>query len=73
MVAVSDLRWLTTERLATILVEELDRDNWGHIDPTWLRMVAEGNYTPDDDHHDQAEALGKVLDRVRNRIKEEFA
>lgn len=35
-------------------------------------MVAEGGYTTDDGHHDQAEALGKVLDRVVARLKEEL-
>jgi hypothetical protein len=36
-------------------------------------MVAEGDYSEDDDHHDQAEALGKALDRVVARLKEELA
>lgn len=56
---------LTTERLATIIIEELDRDDWGDVDTEWIRMVAYGDYTEDDDHHDDAEALGKVLDRGR--------
>ena len=66
---MSDLRWLTTERLATLLSEEIDRDKWGDVDPAWIQMVAEGNYSEDDDGHDQAEALGKVLDRVIERLK----
>lgn len=70
---MSQIKQLTTERFATILVEELDRDGWGVIDPEWLHMVADGDYTEDDDGHDQAEALGKVLDRVRDRIKAEFS
>lgn len=70
---MSKLWQLTTERLATILAEELDRDGWGDVEPHWIEMVAEGNYTEDDDHHDQAEALGKVLDRVVARLKEELA
>jgi len=70
---VSKVAHLTTERLATLLHEELDRDGWGDVDPYWIQMVAEGNYTPDDGHHDQAEALGKVLDRVVARLKEELA
>lgn len=68
---MSKLWQLTTERLATLLVEELDRDGWGSIDPWWIKMVAEGDHTEDDDHHEQAEALAKVLDRVVKRIKEE--
>lgn len=36
-------------------------------------MVAEGNYTEDDDHHDQAAALGKTLDCVVARLKEELS
>lgn len=64
---------LTTERLAMLLHEELDRDGWGAVDPYWIKMVAEGGYIADDDHHDQAEALGKVLDRVVARLKEDFA
>ena len=70
---MSKLWQLTTERLATLLYEELERDGWGDVDPYWIQMVAEGNYTEDDDHHDQAEALGKVLDRVVARLKEELA
>lgn len=62
---------LTTERLATLLVEELDRDSWGDIEVTWLEMVAAGNYTDEDAGHDQAEALRTVLDRVVQRLKEE--
>jgi len=67
---MSKLWQLTTERLATLLHEELERDGWGAVDPYWIQMVAEGNYTEDDDHHDQAEALGKV---VVARLKEEFS
>jgi hypothetical protein len=70
---VSKVAHLTTERLATLLFEELDRDDWGDVDPYWIKMVAEGDYDEDDDHHDQAEALGKVLDRVVTRLKEELA
>ena len=70
---MSKLWQLTTERLATLLHEELEREGWGHVDPHWVGMVADGNYTEDDDHHDQAEALGKVLDRVVARLKEELA
>ena len=70
---MSKIWQLTTERLATFLHEELDRDRWGHVDPYWIQMVGEGGYLPDDDHHDQAEALGKVLDRVVARLKEELA
>ena len=69
---MSKIWQLTTERLATLLHEELERDGWGHVDPYWIQMVAEGGYTADDDHHDQAEALGKVLDRVVARLKEDF-
>ena len=67
---MSKISLLTTERLAT---QELERDGWGDVDPYWIQMVAEGDYTEDDDHHDQAEALGKVLDRVVARLKEELA
>lgn len=68
----SQLQWLTSERLATLIYEELDRDSWGDVDPYWIKMVAEGNYAEDDDHHDQAEALGKVFDRVVERLKRDF-
>lgn len=64
---------LTSERLATLLHEELESENWGDLDPYWIRMVAEGSYTEDDDHHAQAEALGKVFDRMVARLKEELA
>ncbi len=37
----------------------------------WIQMVAEGNYTEEDDGYYDAEALGKVLDRVIARLKEE--
>jgi hypothetical protein len=71
--ALPRLWQLTTERLATLLSEELEREKWGDVDPYWIQMVAEGNYTEDDDHHDQAEALTKVLDRVVARLKEELS
>ena len=70
---MSKLWQLTTERLATLLHEELERDGWGNVDPRWIQMVADGSYTEDDDHHDQAEALGKALDRVVARLIEELA
>lgn len=65
------LAGLTTERLAEILHDELAAESWGLIDPDWIKMVAEGNYAEDDAGHDEAEALGKVLDRVVARLKEE--
>ena len=68
---MSKLWQFTTERLATLLHEELLREGCGNVDPYWIQMVAEGGYTEEYDHHDQAEALGKVLDRVVTRIKEE--
>jgi hypothetical protein len=64
---------LTTERLATLLHEELERESWGDVDPYWIQMVAEGDHTEDDDHHEQAEALAKVFDRVVARLKEELS
>ena len=70
---MSKLWQLTTERLATLLHEELERESWGDVDPYWIQMVADGNYTEEDDHHDQAEALAKVLDRVVKRLKEELS
>lgn len=70
---MSKLWQLTTERLATLLYEELAREGWGDVDPHWIEMVAEGTHTEDDDHHEQAEALAKVLDRVVARLKEELA
>ena len=70
---MSKLWQLTTERLATLLHEELDRDDWGAIDPHWIQMAAEGNHTEEDNHHEQAEALAKVLDRVVKRLKEELS
>ena len=70
---MSKIWQLTTERLATLLHEELDREGWGAVDPRWIEMVADGTHTEDDDHYEQAEALGKVLDRVVARLKEELA
>ena len=70
---MSKLWQLTTERLATLLHEELERESWGDVDPYWIQMVAEGSYTEEDSHHDQAEALAKVLDRVVKRLKEELS
>jgi len=69
---MSQLKQLTTERLAEILHEELDRDDWGDVDPFWIRMVSEGNHTEDDEHHEDAEALANVLDRVVARLKEDY-
>lgn len=68
---------LTTRGLAALLYEELDRDKWGDVDPFWIAMVADGKHeetgedAEDDDHHEQAVALGKVFDRVAARLKEE--
>lgn len=70
---MSQLKQLTTERLAQILSEELEADGWGDIDPYWVQMVGDGDYDEDNDHHDDAEALGKVLDRVVARLKADFA
>lgn len=68
---MSDIRWLTSEHLATLLFQELEKDGWGDIDSHWFKLVAEGNHTEEGDHHDQAEALSEVLDRVVQRLKEE--
>jgi hypothetical protein len=70
---MTKINQLTTERLATLLHEELDRESWGDVDPYWIQMVAEGNHTEDDHHHEQAEALAKVLDRVVARLKEDLS
>ena len=69
---MSKLWQLTTERLATLLLEELEKDDWGDIDLCWLQMVAEGNHTEEDDGHEQAEAMYQVFDRVVKRLKEEL-
>lgn len=69
---MADVGQLTTERLATILGEELASDGWGTIDPTLIEMVGTGNYTQDDAGYYEAESLGKVLDRVVARLKAEL-
>lgn len=66
------IQHLTTERLAEIIIEELDRDDWGDVDTEWIRMVAQGCYDEDDAGHDDAEAMKSVLDRVVERIKEDY-
>lgn len=56
---------LTTERLAAILSEELEADDWGDIDPFIFKLIAAregGQYVPD---------MREVLDRVVRRLKEE--
>lgn len=61
---------LTTKRLATLLVEELARDEWGDIDLAWLEMVAAGDFRPEDAGYGQAAALAQVIDRVVVRLTE---
>lgn len=66
-----EVQHLTTERLATLLHEELAAEGWGMIDPYWIRMVADGAHLEGDADHEEAESLAKVLDRVVARLKEE--
>jgi len=61
---------LTAKKLAKFLYEELDRDDWGDIDPLWIQAVSEG-IDPDDSDYEEEKALSEVLERVVLRIREE--
>lgn len=54
--------------LAKLLAEELERDQWGDIDPYLFRMIADG-HAPTSGHDDvQGAALARVLERVAARL-----
>lgn len=59
------LKQLTTRELARVLALSLDIDQWGDVDPFWIRGVAETDRADsDDDHAEQIEALRVVFQRV---------
>ena len=58
---------ITAQRLAQLLHEEFDLDNWGDIDPFLFKLVAEGDFAEDDD----ARALEEVLVRVVIRLRKD--
>ena len=60
---------LTAERLARLLYEELEADDWGDIEPHWFKLFADGD-EDDDDFSEEAEALGEVLTRIVDRIRD---
>lgn len=59
---------LTVKALAKLMCEELERDNWGDVDPYLFRTIAEGIPADYDNSHD-ARALQKVLKRVVARLQ----
>jgi hypothetical protein len=59
---------LTAEKLAKILDEEFEQDNWGDIDPYLFKEVVKP--VKDSDHADDAEALREVLERVVKRLND---
>lgn len=68
---LTERQWLTTERLAGLVFDELMKESWGTIEPDLFDMVAQPNeFDADDDKKDDMEALGKVLDRVVARLKD---
>lgn len=66
----------STQRLAAILFEELEKDGWGDIDPTLFGLVADGyphGEDCDEDDRDEdletdAQGLEVILERVVKRI-----
>jgi hypothetical protein len=50
--------------LARILSEELERDQWGSIDPYLFEELASGEPDPDSDNYEEVIALREVLERV---------
>lgn len=66
------IKHLTTERLAELIFTALDIDDWGDVDPHLIEMVADGCYDEDDEHHDEAEAMRTVLDRVVAKLKQDY-
>jgi hypothetical protein len=61
---------LTAERLAALLHEELEADDWGDIEPHWFKLFADGE-TDDLNISDEAVSLGDVLERVVERVRDE--
>ena len=63
---------LTASLLAKILYEELDRDDWGDIDPHWIKEAQRNDIDtsddPDDPEHRDIGGMKKVLERVVERI-----
>jgi len=61
---------LPAKILSQFLYEELEAENWGDIDPYWFKIFANGDIE-DLDNCSEALALGEVLERVVERIREE--
>jgi hypothetical protein len=68
------LRWsraaITAERLATLLTEEFEKEDWGDIDPYWFTCAC---FPPDfdQDNYEDVEALRGILQRVAWRLNDE--
>lgn len=61
---------ITASMLAAILHEELEADQWGDIDPFWIKMASEGKLDSDEANYVQAKALVEVFERVAERLNE---
>lgn len=66
---------MRVDRLATILAEEFERDNWGDIDPSLFSAVAELVYDKaeqlaemDEDQKRDVLGMEAVLRRVLSRL-----
>ncbi len=62
---------ITAAQLARLLHEELDRDDWGDVEPYWIKLAGEPD--PEDpeedaDHREQAQALREVFTRVAKKL-----
>lgn len=56
-------------KLAKILNEEFEKDNWGDIDPYLFHLLSSGN--EDEEDLIEVNALENVLNRVVKRINEQ--
>lgn len=62
---------ISAEQLAFLLYEELDRDQWGDVDPYLFKhIVLRRDLDPEPDDNDaDAAALRQVLTRVVDRLE----
>ncbi|RJR10691.1 hypothetical protein C4588_02755 [Candidatus Parcubacteria bacterium] len=69
---------LTAKELAWALYQELDRDNWGDVDPYWFKLAAEMPSNPNgrsdefDEGQEEARALLAVLEQVAARLNQQL-
>lgn len=62
---------ITARELAALLSMELERDNWGDIDPYWIERVGAVSLEDiESDHYNDVEALRKVFERVAERVNQ---